>query len=281
MTDEERDEHGERRPVDEDNRKGDATLAEILGSCLRNAAAQHERDERERTLAAEHQATCKAEECHTCGRRRCHRCGDIYVTRGHACAKCIATEQYSQAKARVFESVPVRFKWALDCDPRMLTSRVRLQAAKIAGALTWAKGLEVRPTPLVLTGATGTGKTSLAVALFATWFATHRNEDARFVSCISLTLARRSYPLGQGTAPLIEQAAKASLLILDDVGAEGRAEVDADTIRSLLHARYDADLPTWFTTGLEYPDISSRYDGGIARRMFEESKNVRLGEDPS
>jgi hypothetical protein len=65
--------------------------------------------------------------------------------------------------------------------------------------------------------------------------------------------------------------------VLDDVGAEPPRL--SEVIHGVMHKRYDANLPTWITTGLSEADIAKRYDGGVARRMFEEAKLVKLGEE--
>ena len=276
MSDDEapRDEHGERLPVDEGKRKGGGSLADILGTCLVNAQALDERQKREAAALAEHRAACSAEECRTCGRTKCYACDAVFEGKGGMCQPCRARERHEQAKQRVFASVPARFRWALDADLETLASRVRLPKAKIAGALTWGRGLDLRPPSLVLSGVTGAGKTSLAVALFGVWFDVHRSESARFATCIDLGLAAQRHPLGHGVAPAIEHALEAPVLILDDLGAESPR--DADVLRALLHDRHNAERPTWVTTGLDYEGLAKRYDGGVARRLFEESKHVEV-----
>lgn len=269
-----RDEHGERLPVDQDKRKGTGTLADILGACLVNAAALEERQRREAEALAEHRASCTAETCARCERARCYVCEQVFVGRTGMCRPCRERERLEDAKRRVFASVPARFRWALEADLDLLAERIRLPKAKIAGALSWGRGLDLTPPSLVLSGVTGAGKTSLAVALFGVWFSVHRSEAARFATCIDLGLASQRWPLGQGIAPAVEDALEAPVLILDDLGAESPR--DADVMRALLHDRHNAERPTWVTTGLDYDGLARRYDGGVARRLFEESKHVEV-----
>lgn len=270
-----RDEHGERLPVDEDKRAGGGTLADILRITRANAARLQEAHERRAADAAEHRATCAAEECKTCERVKCYRCGTVKQGLAGLCVACRDREKFERAKERVFASIPKRFRWAIDCNLTTLSERVTLSPERISAALTWAAGLCAAPPSLALSGVTGAGKTSLVVALFATWFARHRNEDARFVAALELGLARMRHPLGHDDPPAVLAAIEAPLLILDDLGAE--AAMHADVVRQVLHARHNADLPTWVTSGLDQPELARRYDGGLARRIFEEAKQVRLG----
>jgi DNA replication protein DnaC len=272
----ERDEHGERLPVDVDMRRGGGTLADILAVTQANASRQWQASrEREQDLA-EHRASCRADECRTCERVKCHACGVVKQGLGGLCQACRDAERFARAKARVFASIPKRFRWAIDRDLATLAQRVKLSPERISVALAWAAGLDIVPPSLALTGTTGAGKTSLVVALFATWFAKHRDEGARFVTAIELGLARSRHPLGHDDPPAVIAAIDAPLLILDDLGAE--APMHADVMRQVLHRRHNDDLPTWVTSGLTHAALAQRYDGGLARRLFEESKQVKLGD---
>lgn len=271
----ERDANGDRLPVDEDKRKGGGTLADIMAEVGRNAEIQQAaRAKREAELAA-HRADCRADECRTCERGKCYGCEATMQGFGGLCATCLEREKFGRAKVRVFASIPKRFRWAIDVNLTTLAARVKLPAERISAALTWAAGLDAIPPSLALTGVTGAGKTSLVVALFATWFARHRDEGARFVTAIELGLSRSRHPLGHDDPPAVTAALEAPLLILDDLGAE--APMHADVVRQVLHGRHNDDLPTWVTSGLSQAALAQRFDGGLARRLFEEAKHVALG----
>ena len=268
-----RDEHGERIP-ERGPRAGEGSLDDILVACAAMAEANQRHHAEQEAEVANHRSSCSLAECRTCGRTKCCRCGR--AAEGTAtCSSCVVLESLSRASTRVYDTIPARFKDVIDATALDLRKRVRPGGITEA-AVAWADGLSLRPQNLVLTGPTGAGKTTLAVALLARWFRKHHDDSARFVSCIRLSLAPGQHPHGQGVAPLLEKSMNASLLVLDDVGSESTRY--AEVIQSVMHARYDADLPTWITTGLEQPAIASRYDGGIARRMFEEAKLVKLGE---
>ncbi len=270
-----RDANGDRLPVDEDKRTGGGTLEDILAATSANVARMHEhRMQHEADLEA-HRAGCTADECRTCERVKCYRCSAVMQGIGGLCDACRERESFERAKVRVFASIPKRFRWAIDCNLTTLTERVKLAPDRISAALAWAAGLEADPPSLALTGVTGAGKTSLVVALFATWFAKHRNQDARFVPAIELGLARGRHPLGHDDPPAVIAAIEAPLLILDDLGAE--APMHADVVRQVLHRRHNDGRPTWVTSGLTHAALAQRFDGGLARRLFEEAKQVALG----
>lgn len=270
-----RDENGDRLAVDVDMRSGGGTLADILAVTSRQMAASHEAHERRAAELEKHRASCTAEECRMCERSKCYRCSAIMQGLVGPCQQCRDRERFERAKVRVFASIPKRFRWAIDCNLTTLAERVKLPAERISGALAWAAGLEKVPPSLALTGVTGAGKTSLVVALFATWFDRHRDEGARFVPALELGLARMRHPLGHGDPEAVIVAMEAPLLILDDLGAE--APMHADVVRQVLHQRHNDDLPTWVTSGLTHAELARRFDGGLARRIFEESKQVALG----
>ncbi len=273
-----RDENGDRLAVDTDKRKGSGTLGDIFGELTRNLDAQRSRDARHAQDIEAHRAACTAEECRTCERVKCYGCGAVKTGLGGLCAECRDREKFERAKERVFASIPKRYRWAIDGNLSTLSARVSLPPARISAALAWATGLGPKPPSLALTGGTGAGKTSLSVALFAAWFARHREERVRFTSAIELGLARSRHPLGHEDPPAVLVALEAPLLILDDLGAE--APMHADVMRQVLHRRHDEDLPTWITTGLTHAELGRRYDGGLARRVFEEAKQVALGQQP-
>lgn len=258
-------------------RMGLGSLTDILGSCLGRATALDERRARECAELDAHRAECRAHECRTCGRAKCWRCQQTHDQAYGLCRPCRDRESFERAKSDVFESVPVRFRWAIDASVEQIAARVKYPHERIERALAWVRTLDASPPNVSLVGAPGAGKTSLVVALFSAWFDKHRVALARFVPAYELALSRTRHPLGKDEAPEILAAVSAPLLVLDDLGAES-ARV-SDVISFVMHARHNANRPTWTTTGLDHDELVRRYDGGVARRVFEHSKLVKLGCD--
>lgn len=84
--------------------------------------------------------------------------------------------------------------------------------------------------------------------------------------------ARRGHPLGQGEPPLLDQCIAASLLVVDELGFEGR-EPSPDLF-GVLDARYCAGRSTIITTGLTPADFQGRYGAAFLRRLCEEGRGA-------
>ncbi len=235
-------------------------------------------------LAQAHRATCTTRPCAECRVGPCVVCGaDAAMLPSGAvgeCAACAATRVGRARLAAAFESIPADLA---DVDARELRQR-----ATGAEALTAKIELAVGTTArrVVLVGPTGAGKTSLAVAMFRAWLeqrvplgerVSEADGQSLFVSAFKLNKARAQHPLGQGEAPLIERACNATLVVIDDLGAE--TGLRDDGVREVLHTRHEDARATWVTTFLTPPQTAAKYGGGIARRLSKDASHVlRLGE---
>ncbi len=196
----------------------------------------------------------------------CERCGKS--TSSSPCFEChrtilMATQTGERASASE-RSIPRRFSWAT-VDAPELAGRVRSKtlAADIARVMA-AKNV-------IFAGLSGSGKTSLAVACMRERF------PAMFVSALRLGVARIQSHAGQGEAELVERAMYAPLVLIDEVGGEGKTATNA--VRDVIFSRYDDDLPTWITTGFKHAELATMYGEGIARRLTEGACVVNLGGD--
>lgn len=238
-------------------------VGEALEDALRRSA-EHEARRRE------HVASCTVETCDLCGRYRCG-CGLVSDTR--PCAACAEREQLARVLAPLLASVPRRFRWALEVSTvDELRGRVKAAPELLARALLHPPAANV-----LFLGDTQAGKTSLAVAMLGAFVRgdpTARS-GARFAEAFALAGARERYPLGLGECPEVEAAINASLLVIDDLGAEGSDH--KATVPYVIFARHNADRPTWVTTGFGFDAVLARYGAAIARRVFEGAKRVKLG----
>lgn len=235
---------------------------ETLSENIRRAAEDREK----------HKAECAARPCTICERHVC-ACGKPFDGDRRTCETCRNEVLIRHAVTSVAATVPPRFKWAIAADTATLQSRVKLAPERIAKALA-----EPPDGDLVLVGNTGTGKTSLAVAMLASAVRARpelRSKD-RFASTYLLAGARARHPLGQGEAPEVQKAMTAPLLLLDDVGSE--ADDRRNVISDIVFARHEADLPTWVTTGFSPEQLMARYGSALIRRLIEVRKPVELGK---
>lgn len=123
---------------------------------------------------------------------------------------------------------------------------------------------------IVWTGSSGAGKTSLACAAAREWARFQRGGRILFSRASELATASRYHALGEGRPKMVDQAIKADLLILDELGEPMRA-AQWDDVGEVVFARYEQNRPTWVTTWLAPDQVKSLYGDGFARRLFERS----------
>lgn len=171
----------------------------------------------------------------------------------------------SAAREAAAQSIPPRFRWARHGAPGFdLRGRVQDDPETLAGRILGAERV-------CFVGGAGAGKTSLACACLR-----ERLDGGLFVSAIALGLARAQAKLGDGEPKLVEQALAAPLLLLDDVGQEPKLTPNA--VKGVVFGRYDADLPTWVTTGLTSQELVAAYGDGFLRRIAGDGALVvRMG----
>lgn len=209
----------------------------------------------------------------------CSRCGSKFrATRsGGPCRRCSdedaeqeRREEVKHSLERSARSLP-RWPWARFAD-RLFAERTKSAPAMVIAAKAWT----VRAGNLLFSGATGVGKTTIAVAMV------HRLHDralerdasegeqrlaigARFITGHELVAAKRAHPLGRGIAPIVDQALDASVLLLDELGYEPQDEVTF----LVIDERYRWGRPTIVTTGLDLAGLCAKYGDAWVRRILD------------
>jgi DNA replication protein DnaC len=226
-----------------------------------------------------HVESCQERFCDTCNRYKCTECDE--PTRDGPkglCDDCGAAANRARQLAEWHDRLPPRFTWGL-AEPKLAAlvgAEVMAQARMLFGA-----------ERVVFSGNAGCGKTSLAVAMLRELYESAVRPDAKpalvrrahgamFVSAYDLSKARARHPLGQGEAPLIDAAMRASTLVIDDLGSERDGFQSAVT--EVLYERHAECRTTWVTTWLDEVKARERYGDGIARRLFEGARRIRLGK---
>lgn len=219
-------------------------------------------------------------------RRRfiCERCGVELMANVCRCETCAAAEQVEKRAAlivRARESIPQRFRWARLTAPALAK---RLKASPKVVETAWHALSGANPI-VTIVGQSGTGKTSLAVAMLAEIIEAgavltcdpkvlDRARFAHFAGCQQLAIARKEHKLGAGAPDEVMRARRASVLVLDEVGREGKGELD---VAKIIHEREADCALTIVTTWLDEGGALAAYDSGLARRLFRKSILFELG----
>lgn len=216
-------------------------------------------------------AKLEADEAHRreCKDSQCVRCGRVEM---HRAARAVNTMFLETGRADVLKWIPPTYA-AASLDAEWLMALV--------GPANITRCPEViREQHIAFVGPPGAGKTSLAAAMYRVAVAGETSTGAlsryRWVSAHKLAKARSQQPMGEGESPLVEACINASLLVLDELGAEDLRYASA--VAEVLFERHDQARPTWVTTGVGPQEIAKRYGGGIARRVFEGAVVFRLGK---
>lgn len=141
---------------------------------------------------------------------------------------------------------------------------------------------------IVLMGDAGRGKTVLAAcianAILDAAGPGCPDREARraawlfWTDSYELHHARQQHGLGEGEAPAVERALRASVLFIDEVGSEPAPSVtQPSTVSEIVFRRQQEHRQTVITTWLDKGTLGARYSGGTARRMFERASLFQTG----
>lgn len=187
---------------------------------------------------------------------------------GRECGECqVRRERWRAVSSKLAESLPEDH-----AESRFSAPDLAAKWVKPSGAIALAKGSVSSPR-VVLVGASGTGKTTLAVCMAREW-ARAQLAAPLFVSCVVLVSARMRTNYGREASSVVE-AIKAPLLILDDLG-QPKSEPPSSPITDIIFARAYARRPTWVTTWMSPDDCTARYGDGVTRRVFERARIIKL-----
>jgi len=242
--------------------------------------AEHER----------HFAACTDRPCERCERFVC-RCGAL-IEGARECSACARESHVTSLMRPTLDSVPEDFRWALGATVQQLRANssrtgrpcVALSDAGVSRAITAPPAAHLH-----FRGETGSGKTTLAIAMLYAFVRTNpeKRRGSFFVESTDLARARKEYRLGDGEAPLIARACRVPLLLVDELA--GETDDRDGGIKDVIYRRAAASKPTWVTCGqvATLDDVqfarylTERYDGGCARRICEIGKPIRLGHVPA
>lgn len=208
----------------------------------------------------------------------CKKCQDTGSFEGHTC-ECVhklmqklrreEIEKLSSLSVSSFDTMELRY-YPNTMDEK-LGEPVRTYMGELLEELrTYAEEFDRSSESLMLFGNAGLGKTHVALAIAGIVLA--KDMDVIYVSSPDFFAKLEALHFGSDPSgeeeTLLQTAAGADLLILDDLGTEFNSGFFLSTLYSLLNNRLGAHLPTIVTTNIT--------DGALLEKLYTEKISSRL-----
>ena len=208
----------------------------------------------------------------------CKQCQDTGAFEGHTCA-CVhklmqklrreEIENLSSLSISSFDTMELRYY------PNTMDEKLGEPVRSYMGNLlqdlrAYAEEFDHNSPSLMLFGNAGLGKTHAALAIAGIVLA--KDYDVIYVSSPDFFAKLEALHFGSDPSgeeeTLLQTAAGADLLILDDLGTEFNSSFFLSTLYSLLNNRLGAHLPTIVTTNIT--------DGALLEKLYTEKISSRL-----
>lgn len=121
---------------------------------------------------------------------------------------------------------------------------------------------------MVLVGDTGVGKTHLAIATLQVALRTRPGVVFWYVPDLVQEIRRDAVAFEEDRDSTFERAANASLLVLDDLGAERPTDFARERIEHLINRRWSQRLPVVITQNVPIDSLESLYGHPVMRRIM-------------
>lgn len=208
----------------------------------------------------------------------CKKCQDTGSFEGHTC-ECIhklmqklrreEIEKLSSLSVSSFDTMELRY-YPNTMDEK-LGEPIRTYMGELLEELrAYAEEFDRSSESLMLFGNAGLGKTHAALAIAGIVLA--KDMDVIYVSSPDFFAKLEALHFGSDPSgeeeTLLQTAAGADLLILDDLGTEFNSSFFFSTLYSLLNNRLGAHLPTIVTTNIT--------DGALLEKLYTEKISSRL-----
>ena len=208
----------------------------------------------------------------------CKKCQDTGTLEGHTCI-CVhklmqklrreEIESLSSLSISSFDTMELRY-YPNTMDDKLGEPVRSYMSSLLAELRAYAEEFDRSSESLMLFGNAGLGKTHAALAIAG--IVLEKDFDVIYVS--SPDFFSKLEALHFGADPggeeetLLQTAAGADLLILDDLGTEFNSSFFLSTLYSLLNNRLGAHLPTIVTTNIT--------DGALLEKLYTEKISSRL-----
>jgi len=226
--------------------------------------------QRRRELLAEHGFAPDDLEAHYV----CGKCKDTGVTDEGVCP-CFRELLIETAKKKIAAIAPLNesrfdnFSLAYypDAADAAGVSPKKRMGEILAFCRSYADDFSLSSPSLFMHGATGLGKTHLALAIAGR--AIERGHGVVYASAPNLFAALEKERFGKGSAAGLsgDEIDEAELLIIDDLGAEFATQFTVSCTYNLINTRMLAGRPTIITTNLTMPEFEAKYTQRITSRI--------------
>ena len=208
----------------------------------------------------------------------CKKCQDTGSFEGHTC-ECIhklmqklrreEIESLSSLSISSFDTMELRY-YPNTMDDKLGEPVRSYMGSLLAELRAYAEEFDRSSESLMLFGNAGLGKTHAALAIAGIVLA--KDMDVIYVSSPDFFAKLEALHFGSDPSgeeeTLLQTAAGADLLILDDLGTEFNSSFFLSTLYSLLNNRLGAHLPTIVTTNIT--------DGALLEKLYTEKISSRL-----
>ncbi len=204
----------------------------------------------------------------------CEKCRDTGVTDEGVCP-CFRQLLIETAKQKIAAVAPLsesRFdNFSLSFYPNAADAAGYSPQKRMGEILNFCRSYAEDFSPsspsLFMHGATGLGKTHLALAIANT--AIERGHGVVYASAPNLfnALERERFGKGTGAGLSSDELDEAQLLIIDDLGAEFATQFTVSCTYNLINTRMLAGRPTIITTNLTMPEFEAKYTQRITSRI--------------
>ena len=126
---------------------------------------------------------------------------------------------------------------------------------------------------LILTGATGTGKTYCANLI--QYELSQKGFKVYLTSTFNLVKRMKDYLYGQDPA-VTDDFFNSDLLIIDDLGAEPSIKNGDELLYTVINERYSNNKALLITTNLSKDQIATRYEDRVLGRLYDKNRSATL-----
>lgn len=210
----------------------------------------------------------------------CSECNDEGCTGGRWCG-CFMKLVYAAASKELNDQSPMKlrhfedFKLSLYPDTieegKNTSARADMKA-NFAACVEFAESFSGKGKGLLMTGATGLGKTHLSLAIANRVI--DRGFSVIYGSVPELLRMLNNEQFGRSNGDTMSLMTGCDLLILDDLGAENSSEYNTSQLYEIINARINRDIPFIVSTNMNVQKIKSRYQDRIFSRLL--SLNVLM-----